>query len=253
MTKANTGDAITIWGSVESYERGFSVSIDGSEPVSYTSAGRGSSTNTTVLAHAGNLGFGKHTILIRNGPSQSTPALAPSRLEIDYVQVFTKRDSVLDLTSAEGTTNPSWVVIYTLDIITCLTRARLSSDPNRGLIVGSVMAVVGCALLIFCFVLYRKRLEQYKIYKNSSDKSFVDEKGSIRSDSTGSYSISAPPKAVLASADVSPNAPSTNLLRLKLPWKHWFSCLLFFPYSLKLIHIYIIFTHVSIIIYLCRH
>ena len=100
-----SGDGITIWGSVENYERGYSVSVDNIGITSYAGSPRAGPTNTTVLAHYANLGFGAHTVTIRNGALVATDMFASSRLEIDYVEVFTKHDALVDLNSQEGSSN----------------------------------------------------------------------------------------------------------------------------------------------------
>lgn len=79
------GDAITVWGSLENSRARYSYSIDGGQALSSSSnANFTSSRPSTVLAHASNLGSGNHYITITSSPLDNV-----SRLEIDYIQIYT--------------------------------------------------------------------------------------------------------------------------------------------------------------------
>lgn len=79
------GDAVSVWGALASDKAGFSVSIDGGYPTSYSgNQYSNSSSSSVVLASASNLGDGTHIITITNAPADGS-----SQLEIDYVTLYT--------------------------------------------------------------------------------------------------------------------------------------------------------------------
>jgi len=126
ITYTFQGDAITVWGSVENTLARYSVSIDGAAPESYSSNNVSSSRPTVVLAHGSNLGSGDHVITIT-----STPLDGTSRLEIDYVQLYTLAVSSTNNPGSAGT--------------------ELSKTTKIALIVGTL---VGCVLLAVGFFIY---------------------------------------------------------------------------------------------------
>ncbi|KAG8900064.1 hypothetical protein FRB99_006274 [Tulasnella sp. 403] len=121
-----TGSAITLFGSMESSQSSYSVSLDGSEPTTYS--GFNASTNvTTALAYFGSLAPVTHTLTIVN-----TPLDGKSGLGIDGYQLWDTQKSTI-----------APVVPY-------------YGAPIRKLGAMTGGAIAGCFLLIFGSMFYRR-------------------------------------------------------------------------------------------------
>ncbi|KAG8899519.1 hypothetical protein FRC01_010482, partial [Tulasnella sp. 417] len=84
FTYTFSGPMITIWGALENVNSLYTVSIDGSEPKLYRPPSNISPEPIVALAHASNLGPGRHTITVR-----SVPEDGKSRIEIDGAESMT--------------------------------------------------------------------------------------------------------------------------------------------------------------------
>ncbi|KIO20408.1 hypothetical protein M407DRAFT_29936 [Tulasnella calospora MUT 4182] len=88
---------ITIWGAVEGINSLYTVSIDGSEPKSYGPPSNTSPEPIVALAHASNLGPGRHTVTVK-----SLPKDGKSRIEIASAENFTNLKLTLPVKSNDG-------------------------------------------------------------------------------------------------------------------------------------------------------
>ncbi|KAG8890377.1 hypothetical protein FRB98_008952 [Tulasnella sp. 332] len=128
------GDAIVVYGALENTQAGYTVSVDGSSPTTYTgNAASESSTSSVVLALASNLGSGKHVITITNKPTDGV-----SKLEIDYVNVWGNMSS--NKSSSGG----------------------ISKAAKIGLCVGAVLGCVLIALAVLIVLLHQEKTNAVK-------------------------------------------------------------------------------------------
>jgi len=156
------GDAISVWGALEDVQAGYTVSIDGSSPASYTGNAASASSSPVILATASNLGPGNHVITITNAPADGS-----SRLQIDYVTLFT------DLSSSSSS-------------------PQISKSTKIGLIVGGVLGCFLFASGLMAYLLLREKQDTSKAAaakaRDSGAWSFKwpKEKGSFSDDDASS-------------------------------------------------------------------
>ncbi|KIO20407.1 hypothetical protein M407DRAFT_245806 [Tulasnella calospora MUT 4182] len=141
------GDAITLWGAVESVNSFYTVSIDGLQPTSYSPPNTTSSRPITVLAHASNLGAGSHTLTLTSQPKDGK-----SRIEIDSVQLYAK-------TTSGSSTAPSGPSsgISTVPTAAGESSGGLSKSAKIAIIGGVVCGVILLGALLAFIILMRKR------------------------------------------------------------------------------------------------
>ncbi|KIO30719.1 glycoside hydrolase family 5 protein [Tulasnella calospora MUT 4182] len=145
------GDAITLWGIVENSNSLYQVSVDGVQPVLYTPSNITNPLPIIVLAHYSNLGPGSHTLRLTSLPKDGR-----SRIEVDYVQVYTMSST----TSESSPTTVGQSTVSSTAIPGDAPLSHLSKSATIAIIIGALLGVLA---LVGLFFLYKLRQKNTKL------------------------------------------------------------------------------------------